>query len=301
MYGFKYRDKSTENIIGTPLMLVNFDAVTPLGSSRSKIEGERTVSHFVTNEHGTLYDPLSFSYGLIKQDGEPFTPEEARKIETWLTSPKLSSELTVTDCFDVECSYFGLFTSTEWQPGNGSLTFGLLFTFSVNGAYPYRHFNELVFKETDPIITGSIDPATGLPYAEHNRYIYLNCQSDELEEYVYPIIRVKALSSDYTSSFILRNDMPGYPDFSRELKVTTEWSRVITLDCQHCIVYECDEFNGEYINKRILKYKEIGWQNLDYIYWPKLVAGENVFWVNGNVTMHMEYYAPYKKIGGWAV
>ena len=47
-----------------------------LGMTRSKIEGERTVSRFITNEYGTMYEPLSFTYALIKSDFEPFTEYE---------------------------------------------------------------------------------------------------------------------------------------------------------------------------------------------------------------------------------
>ena len=98
MIGFEYRGKSTEDIIDTPLLMVNINGIDGLTASRSKIEGERTISRFITNEYGTIHEPLSFSYALIKEDGNPFTDEEQATVESWLKSYKLSSELRITDC-----------------------------------------------------------------------------------------------------------------------------------------------------------------------------------------------------------
>lgn len=298
MFGFEYRGRSTATILDTPLLLVSFDAMSSLGSSRSKIEGEQTISRFITNEYGTLYDPLSFTYGLIKSDRQPFTAEEARTIETWLTSPKLSSELKITDCNEEQVSYYGLFTNTEWQSGDGSLTSGLLFTFAVNGAYPYRSFSGQAWtaaqyndEESPTIMSDVLD----------NGEFTIDCYSDELEEYVYPIIRIEAVSSDYDSSFTLINLTDG-PDKNKQTKITTEQWNVITLDCQHCMVYdEINMGNGKYIKNSALKYKDIGWKNIDNIYWPRLIPGENSFQITGNVTITYSYKAPYKKIGGWAI
>ena len=119
MAGFRYRGKSTDDIIDTPLLLVSYESDGTFGSNRSKLESDITISRPVTNEYGTLYDPLSFSYALIKQNFEPYTEEEQVSVERWLISPKLSSELTIINCQNGEYSYFGLFTSTSWERASG--------------------------------------------------------------------------------------------------------------------------------------------------------------------------------------
>ena len=78
----------------------------------------------------------------MKSDYETFTEEEQIAVERWLTSPKLSSELVISDCDDNSYSYFGLFISTEWIIGNGGFMM-CTFTFQVNGMYAIKHYTEL--------------------------------------------------------------------------------------------------------------------------------------------------------------
>ena len=120
MVGFEYKGKSTENIISTPLILVSSESTgSVIGSQRTKVEGDITISRPITNEYGATGEPLSFIYGLMKEDLEPYTEAEQIAVERWLSSPKLSSELKIKNCDDYQYSYFGLFTSTEWIIGNG--------------------------------------------------------------------------------------------------------------------------------------------------------------------------------------
>jgi len=50
-----------------------------------------------------------------------------------------------------------------------------------------------------------------------------------------------------------------------------------------------------------LKFRELNWNNIDYVYWPRLVPGNNQITIEGEVDVTIGYYAPYKKIGGWLV
>ena len=282
MFGFEYNGKSTQNIISTPLLLVTFDTIGSLGMTRSKIEGDRTISRPITNEYGTIYDPLSFTYALIKQDFEEFTNNEQRIVERWLTSPKLSSELKVTDCFGEECSYFGLFISTEWQIGTGGYI-GVQFTFEVNGTYPFKYFSGRVWspysKNEDTGVVTILDSGNFTVYND----------TDELEEYVYPVIKIKSYNNSYTSSFTLRC----ITDENNRMSLTTQRKDMITLDCQHCMAY--------WQTSNILTFKDLGWEDVDNIYWARLLPGENQFYIEGTVNVDMSFYIPYKKVGGWAV
>ena len=76
MVGFSYNGYTTENIISVPLLLVNQGDIGTIGISRTKVEGARTISRIRANEYGTIYDPLTFTYCLIKEDFSPFTTAE---------------------------------------------------------------------------------------------------------------------------------------------------------------------------------------------------------------------------------
>ena len=276
MAGFRYRGKSTDDIIDTPLLLVSYESDGTFGSNRSKLESDITISRPVTNEYGTLYDPLSFSYALIKQNFEPYTEEEQVSVERWLISPKLSSELTIINCQNGEYSYFGLFTSTSWERASGGFAI-CNFTFQVNGAYPYIH-------NTVEIT---------------NRGLFtIDCRTDELEEYVYPTIIATPTSSGANVSFTLTNNSEPY---GGTMNITSEISLPIHVDCKRCRAFTVTDKPDNTFVLTNLRFKDLNWQDVDNVYWPRLVNGENKFELTGNVNLTFDYYAPYKKVGGWLV
>lgn len=289
MAGFRYRGKSTDDIIGTPLLLVSYESDGIFGSARSKLESDITISRPVTNEYGVIYDSLSFSYALIKSNYEPYTEEEQVTVERWLTSPKLSSELTIINCEDGEYSYFGLFTETNWDRANGGFII-CGFTFQVNGAYPYRHITKTVW---NPLEYDMNEPPN-ITNVKDGGDFSVNCNSDELEEYVYPTIIISPATKDYDSSFSLSaNSDPdgGYISTNTSVKIP------IYLDCKRCRAYTMVDD----ILIMNLKFKDLNWSDVDNIYWPRLIPGQNDFHVDGHVSIIFDYYEPYKKVGGWLV
>ena len=288
MVGFEYCGKTTEDIIDTPLLLVSYDSDGALGSNRSKLEGDITISRPITNEYGTLYDPLSFSYALIKQDFEPFTVEEQVAVERWLTSPKLSSELTIINCEGGEYSYFGLFTSTNWQVGGGGFII-CSFTFQVNGAYAYRHINQVVW---EPIVYDEENPGQIIDTLSRGDFT-INCLTDELEEYIYPTLTFEPVGSDNTASFTLYNRT----DQNKMVKVTTNQKIPVSLDCKRCRAFTLVSL----FQITNLKFKDLNWQDVDDVYWPRLINGENNFHIDGTVRVIVDYFSPFKKVGGWLI
>ena len=123
MAGFIYNGKSTKDILSSSeLILCTFDGIDSVsGHQREDITGEMTISRPIANEYGTQYEPLEIEYGLIKKDHAAITTEEQRIIERWLTSPKISQDLTVIDCQGnpIDGIYHGKFISTEWYPVGG--------------------------------------------------------------------------------------------------------------------------------------------------------------------------------------
>lgn len=233
----------------------------------------------------------------MKEDLEPYTEAEQIAVERWLSSPKLSSELKIKNCDDYQYSYFGLFTSTEWIIGNGGFMM-CNFTFQVNGYHAFKyveitkeHYNCTAARYDDdefPNMITSIDSDFELVF---------NCDTDELEEYVYPRIVAKAVnivSTNNNTSFTIQN----ITDNNREVTIETQHKNYVLFDCLHNIV---GERNGGETEFTPLKYSDIGWTDMGNIYWPAIVAGENRWHVYGGVELSISFYIPYKKVGGWLV
>ena len=300
MYGFEYSGKSTQTIIDTPLILVSIEGIdSAIGIQRNKLEGEITISRPITNEYGTTHEPLSFTYGLMKSDYEPFTKEEQIAVERWLTSPKFSSELKFTDCNDETFCYFGLFINTEWVTGNGGFMV-CNFTFQVNGRHCFKYVEHDLSDldwQADPMINYIV---IDQPDEEKRRIVFtLDCQSDELEEYVYPVIEATAINKDANSTFTFLNETD--PSLNHEVTVRSDRITTIVLDCKHCMITQyIEDLHGE-MALSPLKYSQVGWADVGNIYWPRLLPGKNLITIIGDVNVKISYYIPYKKVGGWLI
>lgn len=175
--GFIYNGKSTESVIlSSRLFLATFDTLDSApGITRESLKGETTVSRPIANDYGVTNTGLSFTYALIKEQGKPFTDDEQRVVERWLTSPKLDSSLKIIDeDGTVGLTYFGKFISTEWKSCIGGWS-GVVFTFEHNDAYPKKHYE----------FTYNI---------EETQTLKIECLSDELDEWVYPTINLEVKS-----------------------------------------------------------------------------------------------------------
>lgn len=271
MAGFIYNGKSTKDILSSSeLILCTFDGIDSVsGHQREDITGETTISRPIANEYGTQYEPLEIEYGLIKKDHTVITSEEQRTIEKWLTSPKISQELTVIDCQGnpIDGIYHGKFISTEWYPVGGGWA-GFMFNFKNNTAYPTKHFEQTYSINSSGTIT-------------------IDCETDELEEYVYPTITV-VQSSSSTATVSITN----VTDNSNKMTIQTRRNLPMIFDCLHCIPKDGT-------TSGIITYQDLGWDDVGNIYWPRLLPGRNTLRVEGNVQITIEFDYPYKRVGGW--
>lgn len=267
--GFIYNGKSTQDIIpSSELLLATFDGNDSVtGHQRDNIIGETTISHPIANEYGTQYQSLEIEYGLIKKDRTPFTDEEQRIIEAWLTSPKFSQKLKFIDCNGIKSqfTYCGKFTKTDWYPCPGGWS-GLMFTFANNSAYPTK------------IFSNEYEVSDGTTFT-------VKCESDELEEYIYPNITI--VSSD-TAAFELINNT----DNGNSMKISAKKKLPMYFDCKNCIPKDGT-------TSGIFTYKDLGWSDIGNIYWLRLLPGDNDLKVNGNGKVKIEFEYPCKKVGDW--
>ena len=222
---------------------------------------------------------------MIKSDKTCFTDEEQRIVETWLTSPRFSQEMHLFDCNfdhnDNSHNYFykGRFTETEWYVGGNGWA-GIMFTFTCSTAYPYRKY----------VHSYSISGDTN---------VRINCQTDELDSYVYPVLK---FSNNISSSSGLVKDfnfkLKNLTDNNAELKAIVQSGTTIAFDCQNCIPwkYLVEDNNG---SRSECLYSDLGWNDVGNIYWARLFPGNNEWTVYGNGTLIVEYNCPFKRVGGW--
>lgn len=267
--GFIYNGKSTKNIIPSSELILgtfnNSDSVT--GHQRDNIIGDTTISRPIANEYGTQYQSLEIEYGIIKKDKTPFTDAEQRTIETWLTSPKFSQKLYFYDCDNKknEEFYCGKFTKTDWYPCAGGFA-GAMFTFTNNSAYPMFSFSKDYTISTTSNFT-------------------INCETDELEEYIYPKITI---TSSTSATFEIINKS----DNSNSMKISAQKNLPMVFDCKNCIPKDGT-------TSGIFTYQDLGWTDVSNIYWLRFLPGTNNLTVNGTGKLKLEFDYPYKKVGGW--
>lgn len=269
MSGFIYKDKSTDTILASSkLVLVSFSRLESIiGVTRESIVGNTTLTRPFPNEYGTTTDSLVFDYALVKVNNKPFTNEEQIEVERWLSSPKFSSKLQIIDNNGLETAlYYGKFTKTEWHPCIGGWA-GVTFTFENKGAYPYKHFSH----------TFNINERGTITF---------NCESDELEEYIYPVISITA--TENTEQVTIVN----ITDNNNVLSLRALDRLEIIMDCDICMLKDAT-VDG------VINFSDIGWSDIGNIYWLRLVPGENILEITGTININISYDAPYKKVGGW--
>lgn len=273
MGGFIYNNNSTQNILNdSELMLCTFDGIESVtGHQRDDITGEMTISRPIANEYGTQYQTLEVEYGLIKKNYKCFTQEEQRIVEAWLTSPKFSQKLELIDCKgkSLEYFYYGKFLSTQWIPHDEGYA-GVMFKFKNNTAYPTKRFNQMF----------NMNPSES---------IEINCKSDELNEYTYPIITISQ-NEKPIENIIISN----ISDMSKTVTISARRNLPIILDCKHCIPKDGT-------TSGIISYNDLGWEDVGNIYWMRLTPGINVIKNDGTTSIQLkfEFDYPYKKVGGW--
>lgn len=269
MSGFIYKGKSTDTILSSSkLIIATFTEVSEIvGHDREDVVGDTTITRQVANEYGTIYSGQTFEYSLIKNNLEPFTEEEQILVESWLSSPKFSSTLQLIDCEGtVIGNYTGKFTHTEWVTSAGGWA-GVNFTFKATSPY--------MFEEHTQGFT--IDGSSS---------ITIDCDSDEYEEYIYPVVEIYA--KDETNTVTITNKT----DNNNELKIEALHRLRILIDCDHCTLTDATT-NG------IISFDDVGWKDVGNIYWLRFITGENNLRIIGNAIITFKYKTVNKKVGGW--
>lgn len=282
MAGFRYRGRSTEDALqDCPLMLLAVSGAVQdvVGVVRQNQTGEQTIARPIPNDYGTISSPASIQYSIVRRDLEPFTIDQQRIVQTWLTSAKLPSRIQfweTQNCKQTPTDYInyrGKFLETTWHPVEGGWS-SVSFVFQCDAAYPF------IIRTFTYDLTGQ------------EQELVLNLATDEQEEYVYPLVLYTP--NDTKTAFKIRNTT----DNGRimQLKPDPVTGKVpqtqIRWDCKYCMINDAE-------SGTIFDYTELGWTDISDVYFLRLIPGENILRASGNGELEISAEVPFKQVGGW--
>ena len=221
-----------------------------------------------------MNNKLSFDYTLTLDPCDIdsiqyITYEEQVIIERWLTSPKFSSDLyVINDNEDILATYCGKFVRTSWRPWEDGFI-AVDFTFENNSAYAKEKHNFYYEGLSD------------------NWTFMVDCDTDELEEYTYPVITITNPDGGH---IVLTNTTD--TGAINSIDVLTHQDVPMVIDCRHCILTDG-------VTNATLSFDDIGWTDVGNIYWPRLLPGVNTFTVDKPCQIEMSFETVSKKVGGW--
>ena len=205
---------------------------------------------------------------IIPNDSDYLTSNNIRIINAWLTSPQYPRLLKFIgdDYFSEEIEFFA--TITEVSTEHASLPYELTYTVTCDSQWGYT-----------PLILCKTTSSSTLP-----REYSIQNNSDCWEDYVYPTIKVSPKSHGIIT---IKNKT----DNGRTMKINALKSDDFYIDCRNLKIYD--------ITKSIVSFEDLGIEDIDDIYWPRLAYGENIFEFTGDATFEISYREP-RKVGAFA-
>lgn len=205
---------------------------------------------------------------IIPNDSDYLTSNNIRIINAWLTSPQYPRLLKFIgdDYFSEEIEFFA--TITEVSTEHASLPYELTYTVTCDSQWGYT-----------PLILCKTTSSSTLP-----REYSIQNNSDCWEDYVYPTIKVSPKSHGIIT---IKNKT----DNDRTMKINALKSDDFYIDCRNLKIYD--------ITNSIVSFEDLGIENIDDIYWPRLAYGENIFEFTGDATFEISYRES-RKVGAFA-
>lgn len=224
-------------------------------------------------DNGIIKFPMNYTADIkngiiIPNDSDYLTSNNIRIINAWLTSPQYPRLLKFIgdDYFSEEIEFFA--TITEVSTEHASLPYELTYTVTCDSQWGYTS-----------LILCKITSSSTL-----TREYSIQNNSDCWEDYVYPTIKVSPKSHGIIT---IKNKT----DNDRTMKINALKSDDFYIDCRNLKIYD--------ITKSIVSFEDLGIEDIDNIYWPRLAYGENIFEFTGDATFEISYREP-RKVGAFA-
>ena len=168
-----------------------------------------------TRNHGYKYtDTLVATITFIKKDFEDFTPEENRRMLSWLTSARNAERLEIYHDDSDVLSYvlFGGFTSVQQYKMANSRVVGYVCEFTHQAPFVYSPTRTAAPTKT-VVLELNEDPFYYNPFV-------VNCKTDEDDKPVYPKITIVF---DDNAPYVYTNDYPMSDEFEMMENVIYRW------------------------------------------------------------------------------
>lgn len=244
-----------------------------MGLDRSIVTGDLNRFRTQVNHIGTKYsNVLTFSFSIVKDpcqfhnDDMYFTRQEIRNLNAWLTSQEFPKVLYFPDD-EEDIYYFAIINSVDSNVANTKV---YMLTYEVTCNAPWG-FSAL--KEESSIVDNNI----------LERNIIINNTSDDVYNYIYPIIEIEPHSSGTIT--IMNNSDESSNGNSISINVLE--GDTITIDCRLC---SFTSLSGA------ISLVDLGFTDVGNIYIPKLIYGTNNIFLSGDADFTFKWREP-RKVG----
>ena len=269
---FTYNEKSSDDYVVILCATEAVDSI-PMGLTREGLKGEITSRRPVANWYNTKYsDVLTFDVTITKPENRAFSREEVRDINAWLTGPRTPTLLFFEDeAFD-PINFYGVFTDVNNVYGSGILM--LKYTFTSNSPYGWSNEFQYIYNNLeDKKLSVEQGSVTGsgkdlVVAVQNNGYFSIENSTDELNDFVYPLIAINAY--------------PGHKVSIENINNNTKEKVPLTLSDLG--------FSSE--NLTNIDNGSLG------LYWPRLIPGNNKFDIAGECNVAMTFRCP-RKVGAY--
>ena len=179
---FTYNNKSLSDFSHKMIIGYIDKSEDSFGLDREIVSGSTTMNRNIYHAYNTKYSgKLGFQITLFHEDQKRFTENEVSEVTRWLTSPKSYRKLEFYGCDDRKNDVVYYAIVTKVTPALAGGIAGLKIDFECNAPYGFVEKESNLFDLTNKLETPN-----------HNGSLVLDCGSDELEQYVYPIIEVES-------------------------------------------------------------------------------------------------------------
>lgn len=222
-------------------------------------------------------DNISFSFCIVKDNGEEISREQSIRMNRWLTSSPLPKLLQFNDRDSYMLHYYAVCTQIKDIVVGGRLV-GKELLFETNSPFAFM-----------PKIEKTIDVTDSLSFSLYNT-------ADTYDGIYYPVVTVSAPSGSITIENM--TDKKSVTLDLTALAAENPGNGTLTLDSAHMTILDG--------SSRLVPAEQIGWNNnyqsyvsaigeyTKQIYWIRLLPGINEFQITGSCTLKIECEFPRK-------
>ena len=244
------------------------DDIMQTGLEKELKRGDMNMVRTKPNHYGSVYDEtLRFEFIIYPKRKQSFTWEESHAINIWLTHSNTPKLFHFNDKNSEWMNFYAVCTNVEDAVYSGLNAKKL--TFVCDSPFGYTQETKKVLKTTGET-------------ADYK----LNNLSDT--GYYYPTIRIEVAGS-FDGDLTIENR-------TENKRLVINFENIQETDNKKIVIMDGRRTQITNESGVLIPAYKIGWNNVDNIYWFRLVEGSNLVRVTGTSTITMYFEFP-KKVG----